>query len=187
MEEQSGAIYSFCSRTGARDQTIDFWISCQLPQPPEPQPPREKWKVIMCKFLSNYICIIINIFFWFTQLLPPFITWYMCWRGLLCMSFKRNLTQIENNSLHCHAWVTLYCSTKCGLWLERWAEYSDVPLRVSLLAMPAFDWLHPMTIMSVPHIPAPIIVKQQEERLYGLLIVTKNKEKGGWMKGERNH
>lgn len=105
------------------------------------------------------------------------------WRGLLSMNLKRNLTQIQNNSLHCHAWATLDCSTQRALWLrhetdtvmchsERGSE------RHASFWLASFHDNH-----SEPHRSAPITVKQQEDWLYNQLIVNQKKEGeggGGW-------
>lgn len=110
---------------------------------------------------------------------PELILHNWVWRGLLCMNLKRNLTQIQNNSLCCHAWATLHCSRHRVLWLRHGTEYSDVPLRAAPRAMPAFDWPHSTTISQNHIFPPQSLSSNKEHRRYGRLIVIEKKERGG--------
>lgn len=124
---------------------------------------------LVCKCLLKHIWAVSYYFFsffsdrflkenlplcFFARASPHLILHKRAWRGLLCMNMKRNLTRIQNNSLCCHAWTTLHCSTKCGPWFRQGTESSDVQFSVAPQATQACDWPRP-TMVKESHIFPP--------------------------------
>lgn len=123
----------------------------------------------------------------FASASPHLILHNRAWRGLLCMNMKRNLTPLQNNSLCCHAWATLHCSTKCGPWFRKGTENRDVKFSVAFQATQAHDWPGPATVTESHIFPPQSLSSNRRTDCTADREWLRRKRRRGKLVGERSH